>query len=54
MCSYINNFREIADAMESADLDGHIEGDFTEEEFIKGAKEYIRILRKEGASIPKK
>lgn len=50
----MNDFNEIADAMESSELDNNIEGDYTELEFIKGAKEYIKRLRQEGADIPKK
>ena len=49
----MNDKNEIADAFEKADVDGNIEGDYTEKTFIAGAKEYIKRLRKEGASIPK-
>lgn len=45
---------EIADAMERVKLDSALEGDYTEADFVAGAKEYIKRLRKEGADIPKK
>ena len=45
---------EIAVAMENADVENECEGDFTEDEFVKGAKEYLRRLRKQGAKISKK
>lgn len=51
MGSYVNTPQEIADAMSRTDLQGNIEGDFYEEDFIKAAKIYIRELRKEGAYI---
>lgn len=51
MGTYGLNFEEVADAMEKADIDIHCEGDFYEETFILGAIEYIRRLRRKGASI---
>lgn len=53
MGTYSLSYDEIADAMEKAEVESHCEGDFSEKEFIKGAKEYIRRLREEGAWIPK-
>jgi hypothetical protein len=54
MGTYNLNEEEIADIFENLEFDVHCEGDFTEEVFIKGAKEYMKRLRKQGASIPKK
>lgn len=54
MGTYNLDEREIADAMEKADVDSSCEGDYTEEAFIKGAQIYINRLRRMGASIPKK
>lgn len=51
MGTYTCNAEEIADAMESSDLQSNIEGDFYEQDFIKGAKIYIERLREEGAYI---
>ena len=54
MGGYILCDSEIADVFESIDFESHCEGDFSEEEFIKGAKEYLERLRERGADIPKK
>jgi hypothetical protein len=51
--TYNLNYEEIADAMENVDVDSRCEGDYNETDFIKGAKEYIKRLRKQGAYIPK-
>lgn len=44
---------EIADSLEEAEEENMFEGDFTEHTFLKGAKIFIKRLRKRGASIPK-
>lgn len=44
---------EIADIFEDLEFESHCEGDFSEEIFINGAKEYLKRLRKQGAHIPK-
>ncbi len=54
MGTYGLNEEEIADAMERADVEQYCEGDFTEEVFLGGAKEYLKRLRKQGANINKK
>jgi hypothetical protein len=50
---YNLNPQEIADELERTDFQQHLEGDFTEANFIEGVKLYIKELRKQGASIPK-
>ena len=45
---------EIADAMEKVELDNACEGDYTEKDFISGAKIYLNRLRKRGMYLPKK
>ena len=52
--TYNLNWEEVADAMEEVDVESRCEGDFSEETFMKGAKEYLRRLRKQGAYIPKR
>ena len=49
MGTYGLNAEEIADAM--ADVEQNCEGDFYEEDFIKGAKIYLQRLRQAGAFI---
>lgn len=44
---------EIADAMETVELEKHCAGDFSEKTFIAGTKEYLKRLKKQGAYIPK-
>jgi len=51
MGTYICSAEEIAGIMEDLNLEGNIEGDFYEEEFIKGAEEYLHRLRLQGAFI---
>lgn len=53
MCSYGLDKDEIADVMERLELESNCEGDFSEQVFLAGAKEYIKRLRKAGADIPK-
>ncbi len=45
---------EIADLLEAAEDDDKMQGDFTEEVMIEGAKLFCRRLRKHGAYIRKK
>ena len=52
MGTYGLNKEEIADIFERLEFESHCEGDFTEQEFLKGAKEYIERLRVQGANIP--
>jgi len=44
--------QEIADVFESVEFESKCEGDFTEQTFLDGAREYLRRLREEGAYIP--
>ena len=53
MGTYNLDKKEIADIFESLEFESHCEGDFTEKQFIEGAKLYIKDLRKQGAFIPK-
>jgi hypothetical protein len=50
---YNFNENEIADILENCEDEGKFDGDFSESIFIKGAKLFIKRLRKQGASIPK-
>lgn len=51
MGTYGLDAEEIANAMENVNLEGNLEGDFDEEEFMEGAKVYLNRLRKYGAFI---
>lgn len=51
MGTYVCNAEEIADAMEDCNVDGAIEGDFYEDDFIKAAKLYVERLRENGVYI---
>ncbi len=53
MGTYSLNAEEVADAMEEAKVESFCEGDFTERIFLEGAKKYVKLLRKQGAYIPK-
>ena len=44
---------EIADKLEQIEFESKLEGDFTEKDFVDGAKLYIKRLRLEGAHIEK-
>lgn len=45
------NEEEVADVFEKAEIESHCEGDFYAETFILGAIEYLKRLKKQGASI---
>jgi len=51
MGTYGLSAEEIADVMEDRELEWCLGGDFHEEEFLIGAKEYINRLRRNGAFI---
>lgn len=51
MGTYGLNSQEIADVFEQLKFESHCEGDFSETDFIEGAKKYIKHLRKRGADI---
>lgn len=53
MGTYNLSASEIADVFESLEFESHCEGDFTEIDFIEGAKQYLKLLRKQGAYIPR-
>lgn len=52
MGTYGLDAQEIADVFEQVEFESHCEGDFDEETFIDGAKEYIDRLNERGAGIP--
>ena len=53
MGTYGLNGEEIADIFEKLEFEMNCEGDFSEKDFIAGAREYLKRLREEGAFIPK-
>lgn len=53
MGTYNLNADEIADVFEKLEFESHLEGDFTERDFVVAAKLYVERLRLEGAEIPK-
>lgn len=44
---------DIADIFEMLNFESHCEGDFSEKQFIDGARKYLEYLRSIGADIPK-
>lgn len=53
MGTYNLNTDEIADVFEKLEIESHLEGDFSERDFVAAAKLYVERLRLEGAHIPK-
>ncbi len=54
MGTYGISKEEIADLLEEAEENDKMQGDFTEEVMINGAKLFCKRLREKGADIPKK
>ncbi len=44
---------DISNILINVEDEGWFEGDFSEKEFMKGARQFIKELRKQGANIPK-
>lgn len=53
MGTYGLNWEDIANELETQEFESYLEGEFTEEDFVTGAREYIKRLRDVGASIHK-
>lgn len=54
MGTYNLSKEEIQEVFEKLEFESHCEGDFSEKDFLEGAKLYLKELREEGAYIPKK
>ncbi len=48
---YKYDSEEIAEVMDNVNLESDFEGDFDEEDFVQGAKDYLNKLRRDGAYI---
>jgi hypothetical protein len=53
MGTYNLSSDEIEEVFEKLEFESYCEGDFSEKDFLLGAKKYLKELRKQGAHISK-